>query len=120
MPYYLCSFGTRIFNILRFIQNDRGVGQGTAAHEGERRDLDLVALQRALDDDTKADIEDMICEHSLMYSRGSLGFLDYTEEEKQMFKPVLQRLVRTHPGHGRKSLYLSSHAGAIKGMSMPE
>jgi hypothetical protein len=31
-----------------------------------------------------------------MYSRGSLGFLDYTEEEKQMFKPVLQRLVRTH------------------------
>ena len=37
-----------------------------------------------------------------------------------MFKPVLQRLVRTHPVHGRKSLYLSSHAGAIKGMSMPE
>ena len=47
-----------------------------------------------------------------MYSRGSLGFLDYTEEEKAMFKPVRQRLVRTHPVHGRKSLYLSSHAGA--------
>ena len=55
-----------------------------------------------------------------MYSRGSLGFLDYTEEEKRMFKPVLQRLVRTHPVHGRKSLYLSSHAGAILGMSVPE
>jgi alpha-ketoglutarate-dependent 2,4-dichlorophenoxyacetate dioxygenase len=54
-----------------------------------------------------------------MYSRGSLGFLDYTEEEKQMFKPVLQRLVRTHPVHGRKSLYLSSHAGGILGMPMP-
>ena len=26
----------------------------------------------------------MICEHSLMYSRGSLGFLDYTDEEKEM------------------------------------
>ena len=37
----------------------------------------------------------MICEHSLMYSRGSLGFLDYSDEEKEMFKPVLQRLVRT-------------------------
>ena len=37
-----------------------------------------------------------------------------------MFKPVLQRLVRTHPVHRRKSLYLSSHAGAIQGMSMPE
>src|SRR5665811_964678 len=44
----------------------------------------------------------------------------YTEEEKQMFKPVLQRLVRTHPVHGRKSLYLSSHAGSIKGMTVPE
>jgi len=37
-----------------------------------------------------------------------------------MFKPVLQRLVRQHPVHGRKSLYLSSHAGAIVGMPMPE
>jgi alpha-ketoglutarate-dependent 2,4-dichlorophenoxyacetate dioxygenase len=37
-----------------------------------------------------------------------------------MFKPVLQRLVRTHPGHGRKSLYLSSHSGGIQGMPVPE
>src|SRR6201989_248134 len=74
----------------------------------------------ALDDETRAEIDDMICEHSLMYSRGSLGFLDYTNEEKEMFKPVLQRLVRTHPVHGRKSLYLSSHAGKVRGMRMPE
>ncbi|MGY4476086.1 TauD/TfdA dioxygenase family protein [Bradyrhizobium sp. USDA 3364] len=87
---------------------------------GNTEFADMRAAYDALDDETKAEIEDMICEHSLMYSRGSLGFLDYTEEEKQMFKPVLQRLVRTHPGHGRKSLYLSSHAGAIRGMSMPE
>src|SRR5215218_7814850 len=87
---------------------------------GNTEFADMRAAYDALDDDTKAEIEDMICEHSLMYSRGSLGFLDYTEEEKQMFKPVLQRLVRTHPVHGRKSLYLSSHAGAIQGMSVPE
>ena len=87
---------------------------------GNTEFADMRAAYDALDDDTKAEIEDMICEHSLMYSRGSLGFLDYTEEEKEMFKPVLQRLVRTHPVHGRKSLYLSSHAGAIRGMSMPE
>ena len=59
----------------------------------------MRAAYDALDDETKAEIEDLICEHSLMYSRGSLGFLDYTEEEKQLFKPVLQRLVRTHPVH---------------------
>jgi alpha-ketoglutarate-dependent 2,4-dichlorophenoxyacetate dioxygenase len=87
---------------------------------GNTEFADMRAAYDALDDETRAEIEDMICEHSLMYSRGSLGFLDYTEEEKAMFKPVLQRLVRTHPVHGRKSLYLSSHAGGILGMSVPE
>jgi alpha-ketoglutarate-dependent 2,4-dichlorophenoxyacetate dioxygenase len=87
---------------------------------GNTEFADMRAAYDALDDKTKAEIEDMICEHSLMYSRGSLGFLGYTDEEKEMFKPVRQRLVRTHPVHGRKSLYLSSHAGAILGMSVPE
>ena len=87
---------------------------------GNTEFADMRAAYDALDDETKAEIDDLICEHSLMYSRGSLGFLDYTDEEKQMFKPVLQRLVRTHPVHGRKSLYLSSHAGLVRGMSVPE
>ncbi len=87
---------------------------------GNTEFADMRAAYDALEDETRAEIEDMICQHSLMYSRGSLGFLDYTDEEKQLFKPVLQRLVRTHPVHGRKSLYLSSHAGAILGMSVPE
>jgi alpha-ketoglutarate-dependent 2,4-dichlorophenoxyacetate dioxygenase len=87
---------------------------------GQTQFADMRAAYDALDEATKAEIEDLICEHSLMYSRGSLGFLDYSEEEKQMFKPVRQRLVRTHPVHRRKSLYLSSHAGAIVGMSVPE
>jgi len=87
---------------------------------GNTEFADMRAAYDALDDETKAEIEDMVCEHSLMVSRGSLGFVDYTDEEKEMFKPVRQRLVRTHPGHGRKSLYLSSHAGSIVGMSVPE
>jgi alpha-ketoglutarate-dependent 2,4-dichlorophenoxyacetate dioxygenase len=87
---------------------------------GNTEFADMRAAYDALDDESKAEIEDMICEHSLMVSRGALGFLDYTDEEKALFKPVLQRLVRTHPVHGRKSLYLSSHAGAIQGMSVPE
>ena len=37
-----------------------------------------------------------------------------------MFRPVRQRLVRTHPATGRKSIYLSSHAGGIVGMPMAE
>lgn len=35
---------------MRLVQDDHGIGQRAAAHEGERRDLDLAGLQRALDD----------------------------------------------------------------------
>ena len=87
---------------------------------GNTEFADMRAGYDALDEETKHEIDDLVCEHSLMYSRGSLGFLDYSDEEKVMFKPVLQRLVRQHPVNGRKSLYLSSHAGAIVGMPMPE
>ena len=87
---------------------------------GNTEFADMRAAYDALDEETKTEIADMICEHSLMYSRGSLGFLDYSDEERELFKPVLQRLVRTHPAHGRKSLYLSSHAGKVVGMSVPE
>jgi alpha-ketoglutarate-dependent 2,4-dichlorophenoxyacetate dioxygenase len=87
---------------------------------GNTEFADMRAAYDALEEETRREIDDLVCEHSLMYSRGALGFLDYSEEEKQMFKPVLQRLVRTHPAHGRKSLYLSSHAGAVRGMTVPE
>jgi alpha-ketoglutarate-dependent 2,4-dichlorophenoxyacetate dioxygenase len=87
---------------------------------GNTEFADMRAAYDALDPATKAQIEDLVCEHSLMYSRGSLGMLDYSEEERALFRPVRQRLVRTHPVTGRKSLYLSSHAGAIIGMPMPE
>jgi alpha-ketoglutarate-dependent 2,4-dichlorophenoxyacetate dioxygenase len=87
---------------------------------GNTEFADMRAAYDALDEETKGEIEDLVCEHSLMYSRGSLGFLDYTDEERELFKPVRQRLVRTHPVTGRKSLYLSSHAGGIVGRPMPE
>ena len=87
---------------------------------GDTEFADMRAAYDALDDESKREIEDYVCEHSLMYSRGSLGFVEYTEAEKQMFKPVRQRLVRTHPVTGRRSLYLSSHAGTILGMPTPE
>jgi len=87
---------------------------------GDTEFADMRAAYDALDEKTKAEIEDLICEHSLMYSRGSLGFTEYTAEERAMFKPVRQRLVRKHPVTGRKSLYLASHAGTIVGWPMPE
>lgn len=87
---------------------------------GNTEFCDMRAAYDDLDAATKAEIEDLVTEHSLIYSRGILGFADYSDAEKQMFTPVRQRLVRTHPVTGRKSLYLSAHAGGIIGWPMPE
>ena len=87
---------------------------------GNTEFADMRAAYDALDDRTKVEVEDLICEHSLIYSRGTLGFTELSDEEKRMFRPVKQRLVRTHAVTGRKSLYLSSHIGTILGWPMPE
>ena len=81
---------------------------------------DMRAAYDALDVKTKTEVEELICEHSLMYSRGLLGFTDFTEEERQTFASVRQVLVRTHPVTMRKSLVLASHAGTIVGWPMAE
>lgn len=87
---------------------------------GNTEFADMRAAYDTLDDDLKAEIADLVCEHSQLYSRAQLGFADFTDEDRIRFKPVLQRLVRTHPSTGRKSLYLASHAGAIVGWPVPE
>jgi alpha-ketoglutarate-dependent 2,4-dichlorophenoxyacetate dioxygenase len=90
-----------------------------ATKGGNTEFADMRAAYDALDNETNALVEDLVCEHSLLYSRGLLGF-EATPEERAMFRPVRQRLVRTHPVTGRKSLYLASHAGTIVGWPMPE
>src|SRR5476651_1427263 len=87
---------------------------------GDTQSADMRAPYDPLDEETKAQVQDLVCEHSQMYSRQLIGFLDFTDEERQRFKPVRQCMVRTHPVTGRKSLYLSSHAGEIVGWPMPE
>jgi alpha-ketoglutarate-dependent 2,4-dichlorophenoxyacetate dioxygenase len=87
---------------------------------GNTEFADMRAAYDALDTRTKAEIEDLVCEHSLLYSRAAIGFTEFTPEEIANFRPVRQRLVRVHPASGRKSLFLSSHAGAIVGWSIPE
>jgi alpha-ketoglutarate-dependent 2,4-dichlorophenoxyacetate dioxygenase len=95
-------------------------GRVVPSRGGNTEFADMRAAYDALDDETKAEIEDLICEHSQIFSRQQIGFFDFTEEERARFKPVRQRLVRTHPVTGRKSLYLASHAGGIVGWPVPE
>jgi len=87
---------------------------------GNTEFADMRAAYDAVDAATKEEIADLVCEHSLLYSRSQLGFTELTPEEKAMFKPVRQSLVRRHPVTGRKSLYLASHIGGIIGWPVPE
>ena len=87
---------------------------------GNTEFADMRAAYDALDAETQAECESLVCEHSQLYSRGVLGFTDFSEDERRRYAPVLQRLIRRHPATGRKSLFLASHAGAIVGWPVPE
>ena len=81
---------------------------------------DMRAAYDALTEAEKAEVEDLVCEHSIVFSREQIGFNDYAPGHEDHLKPVPHKLVLTHPATGRKSLYLSSHIGGIVGWPVPE
>ena len=95
-------------------------GRLVTTDAGDTEFSDMRAAYDGLDAATKAEVEDLVCEHSLIYSRGQLGFAEFLPDERLAMKPVLQRLVRTHPSSHAKSLFLSAHIGTIVGWPRPE
>ena len=87
---------------------------------GHTEFADLRAAYDALPAAMKDRLRGQIAEHSLIYSRGKLGFTDFTPEEKVAFTPVLRPLVRRIPESGRDTLYIASHIGRIGGMEDAE
>lgn len=87
---------------------------------GNTEFADMRAAYDALDDATKVDVDDMIVEHSIRFSREQIGFEVRSDGNADKLSPVRHRLVQTHPVTGRKSLYLSSHIGGIVGWPVPE
>ncbi len=87
---------------------------------GDTEFADMRAAYDDLSDARKDEIADYVCDHSIMHSRATIGFTDFTVEERAALPPVPQALVRTHPGSKRKTLYLASHAHGIHGLSAPE
>jgi len=86
---------------------------------GNTEFADMRAAYDMLDASTKRRVEGLVAEHSRIFSKGALGFR-FTEKEEHDFEPVHQPLVRVHPRSGRRSLFLSSHAGRIIGWPTPE
>ena len=87
---------------------------------GNTEFADMRAAYDALDAKTKAEIENLVTEHSIAFSRGELGFEDFQSEHSAKLNPVRHPLVLTHPVTRRKSLFLSAHIGGIVGWPVPE
>jgi alpha-ketoglutarate-dependent 2,4-dichlorophenoxyacetate dioxygenase len=82
---------------------------------GETEFADMRAAYDALPERMKAALDPLIAEHDIFWSRGQIGFTEFAPGEREKYPPSPQRLVRRHPGSGRKTLYLSAHASHIVG-----
>jgi alpha-ketoglutarate-dependent 2,4-dichlorophenoxyacetate dioxygenase len=87
---------------------------------GDTEFADLRAAYDALPSVMKQRLEGLVAIHSIWHSRGQLDVTQYTPEELANLPPVPQRVVRTHPGSQRKTLYLAAHASHIEGMPVPD
>lgn len=89
------------------------VPPGSPLGDGETEFADMRAAYDALDDRMKALCEPLVIEHDIFWSRGQIGFTEFAPGEREKYPASPQRLVRRHPGSGRKTLYLSAHASHV-------
>jgi alpha-ketoglutarate-dependent 2,4-dichlorophenoxyacetate dioxygenase len=87
---------------------------------GETEFADLRAAYDALPGAMKSRLERLVASHALINSNRLLGLPDFSEEEQAAMPPAHRPLVHVHPGSGRKTLYLASHASHIVGWPVPE
>ena len=87
---------------------------------GETEFADMRAAWDELPERMKQKVRNLVCEHSMIYSRGKLGFDAFSPDEIERCTPVPQRLVRRYQGSGRLSLFLSAHIGRMQGWQTPE
>jgi len=80
---------------------------------GETEFADMRAAYDALPQATKDAIDPLVIQHDVFWSRGQIGFTEFPAGEREQYPPSPQKLVRTHPGSKRKTLYLSAHASHV-------
>jgi alpha-ketoglutarate-dependent 2,4-dichlorophenoxyacetate dioxygenase len=83
---------------------------------GHTQFADMRAAYDALPDATRRRLDGLIAEHSIITSRERIGFTNFTDQERNNLPAVPQVLARTLPENGRRTLYLASHAGRVRGM----
>jgi alpha-ketoglutarate-dependent 2,4-dichlorophenoxyacetate dioxygenase len=87
---------------------------------GNTEFADLRAAYDALPQAMKEEIKDLRAEHYALHTRLLLGDDAYTDEQKKEIPPAVWPLVDTHPGSGRKVLFVGVHARQIIGWPTAE
>lgn len=87
---------------------------------GNTEFADLRAAYDALPDRTRAEVQDLRAEHYALHTRILLGDEAYTDEQKKAIPPAVWPLVQTHPGSGRKLLFVGVHARQVIGWPTAE
>jgi alpha-ketoglutarate-dependent 2,4-dichlorophenoxyacetate dioxygenase len=119
------SLGNRLWHCDAAFNDPRGRysmlhARGVTPGAGDTEFCDLRAAYDELDDGTKQQIEGLEANFSVMHSRETLGFSDFTADEKEKLKGAVHPIVHTIPGSGRKSLYIASHASHIIDWPVPD
>ena len=87
---------------------------------GNTEFADLRHAYDTLDERIRSEIQDLRAEHYALHTRILLGDEAYTDEQKKEIAPAVWPLVDTHPGSGRKVLFVGVHARQIIGWPTAE
>lgn len=72
--------------------------------------VDLTRAYDALPEARKRELEGKVAIHHYAYSRRNMNIKLTNEEGDRRFPPVPQAIIRGNPRHGRKALYVGTHA----------
>ncbi|HZF85919.1 MAG TPA: TauD/TfdA family dioxygenase, partial [Burkholderiaceae bacterium] len=87
---------------------------------GETEFADLRAAHDALDARMRDTLAGLSAEHYALHTRLLLGDEAYTDAQKKEIPPAVWPLIDTHPGSGRKVLFVGVHARQIVGWPTAE
>lgn len=121
----MVNLGNRLWHTDSSFKQTRGALSMLYAHAvppegGETEFSDTRTAYDRLPDATKREIDGLSAQHSLMHSRATLGFTDFSPEEHAALPPSVHRLVSVNPRTGRKSIYVASHASHVVDMPIAE
>jgi alpha-ketoglutarate-dependent 2,4-dichlorophenoxyacetate dioxygenase len=80
----------------------------------------MRAAYDALPDDKKQQLEGLVAEHSLVYSRGTVSSESLTPEMAAELPGAWQAMIRVNPVNGRKAVYAGAHASHVIGWERQE